>query len=82
MIDANFTSHVTVLLAIAARLREVGRGTIVVLVSGGSKAHARRTSSTAQPRPGSMPSAAGWLTRSTGPACECSWSGRASSLAG
>ena len=33
MIDANFTSHVTVLLAIAARLREVGRGTIVVLSS-------------------------------------------------
>jgi decaprenylphospho-beta-D-erythro-pentofuranosid-2-ulose 2-reductase len=33
MIDANFTSHVTVLLAIAARLRAVGRGTIVVLSS-------------------------------------------------
>ena len=33
MIDANFTSHVTVLLAIAARLREAGRGTIVVLSS-------------------------------------------------
>jgi decaprenylphospho-beta-D-erythro-pentofuranosid-2-ulose 2-reductase len=33
MIDTNFTSHVTVLLAMAGRLREAGRGTIVVLSS-------------------------------------------------
>ncbi|HSR84261.1 MAG TPA: SDR family NAD(P)-dependent oxidoreductase [Streptosporangiaceae bacterium] len=33
LIDTNFTSHVTVLLAIAARLRQAGRGTIVVLSS-------------------------------------------------
>jgi decaprenylphospho-beta-D-erythro-pentofuranosid-2-ulose 2-reductase len=33
LIDTNFTSHVAVLLAIAARLRPVGRGTIVVLSS-------------------------------------------------
>src|SRR5215469_11801847 len=33
LIDTNFTSHVAVLLAIAARLREAGRGTIVVLSS-------------------------------------------------
>ncbi len=33
MIDTNFTSHVTVLLGVAARLREAGRGTIVVLSS-------------------------------------------------
>jgi decaprenylphospho-beta-D-erythro-pentofuranosid-2-ulose 2-reductase len=33
MIDANFTGHVTTLLAIAARMRAQGRGTIVVLSS-------------------------------------------------
>lgn len=33
LIDTNFTSHVTVLLAIAERLRQAGRGTIVVLSS-------------------------------------------------
>ncbi|MDQ2812219.1 MAG: SDR family NAD(P)-dependent oxidoreductase [Actinomycetota bacterium] len=33
MIDANFTGHVTTLLAIAAHLRAQGRGTIVVLSS-------------------------------------------------
>jgi decaprenylphospho-beta-D-erythro-pentofuranosid-2-ulose 2-reductase len=33
LIDTNFTSHVTVLLEIAARLREAGRGTIIVLSS-------------------------------------------------
>jgi decaprenylphospho-beta-D-erythro-pentofuranosid-2-ulose 2-reductase len=33
LIDTNFTSHVTVLLEIAARLRQAGRGTIVVLSS-------------------------------------------------
>jgi decaprenylphospho-beta-D-erythro-pentofuranosid-2-ulose 2-reductase len=33
LIDTNFTSHVTVLLAIAERLRTAGRGTIVVLSS-------------------------------------------------
>jgi decaprenylphospho-beta-D-erythro-pentofuranosid-2-ulose 2-reductase len=33
LIDTNFTSHVAVLLAIAARLRKAGRGTIVVLSS-------------------------------------------------
>ncbi len=33
LIDTNFTSHVTVLLAVAARLREAGHGTIVVLSS-------------------------------------------------
>jgi len=33
LIDTNFTSHVTVLLAIAAGLRQAGRGTIVVLSS-------------------------------------------------
>ncbi len=33
LIDTNFTSHVTVLLAIASQLRHVGRGTIVVLSS-------------------------------------------------
>lgn len=33
LIDTNFTSHVAVLLAIAARLRQAGRGTIVVLSS-------------------------------------------------
>jgi decaprenylphospho-beta-D-erythro-pentofuranosid-2-ulose 2-reductase len=33
MIDTNFTSHVTALLAIAARLKEAGGGTIVVLSS-------------------------------------------------
>jgi decaprenylphospho-beta-D-erythro-pentofuranosid-2-ulose 2-reductase len=33
LIDTNFTSHVTVLLAIASQLRQVGRGTIVVLSS-------------------------------------------------
>jgi decaprenylphospho-beta-D-erythro-pentofuranosid-2-ulose 2-reductase len=33
MIDTNFTSHVTVLLAMAGRLREAGGGTIVVLSS-------------------------------------------------
>jgi len=33
LIDTNFTSHVTVLLAIAAQLRQAGRGTIVVLSS-------------------------------------------------
>jgi decaprenylphospho-beta-D-erythro-pentofuranosid-2-ulose 2-reductase len=33
LIDTNFTSHVSILLAIAARLREAGRGTIVVLSS-------------------------------------------------
>jgi decaprenylphospho-beta-D-erythro-pentofuranosid-2-ulose 2-reductase len=33
LIDTNFTSHVTVLLAIAAELRRSGRGTIVILSS-------------------------------------------------
>jgi decaprenylphospho-beta-D-erythro-pentofuranosid-2-ulose 2-reductase len=33
LIDTNFTSHVAVLLGIAARLRQAGRGTIVVLSS-------------------------------------------------
>jgi decaprenylphospho-beta-D-erythro-pentofuranosid-2-ulose 2-reductase len=33
LIDTNFTSHVSALLAIAARLRATGRGTIVVLSS-------------------------------------------------
>jgi len=33
LIDTNFTSHVTVLLAMAARLRQAGHGTIVVLSS-------------------------------------------------
>jgi len=33
LIDTNFTSHVTVLLETAARLRQAGRGTIVVLSS-------------------------------------------------
>jgi decaprenylphospho-beta-D-erythro-pentofuranosid-2-ulose 2-reductase len=33
LIDTNFTSHVTVLLAVAARLRAAGSGTIVVLSS-------------------------------------------------
>jgi len=33
LIDTNFTSHVTVLLEIAARMRQAGRGTIVVLSS-------------------------------------------------
>ncbi len=33
MIDANFTGHVTTLLAVAARMRAQGRGTIVVLSS-------------------------------------------------
>jgi decaprenylphospho-beta-D-erythro-pentofuranosid-2-ulose 2-reductase len=33
LIQANFTSHVTALLAIAARMREEGRGTIVILSS-------------------------------------------------
>jgi decaprenylphospho-beta-D-erythro-pentofuranosid-2-ulose 2-reductase len=33
LIDANFTGHVTTLLAIAARMRAQGRGTIVVLSS-------------------------------------------------
>ncbi len=33
LIDTNFTSHVTVLLGIAAQLRKTGRGTIVILSS-------------------------------------------------
>ena len=33
LIDTNFTSHATVLLAIAAQLRKAGRGTIVILSS-------------------------------------------------
>jgi decaprenylphospho-beta-D-erythro-pentofuranosid-2-ulose 2-reductase len=33
LIDTNFTSHVTVLLGIAAQLRKSGRGTIVILSS-------------------------------------------------
>jgi decaprenylphospho-beta-D-erythro-pentofuranosid-2-ulose 2-reductase len=33
LIETNFSSHVTVLLAIAAQLRQAGRGTIVVLSS-------------------------------------------------
>ncbi len=33
LIQANFSSHVTALLAIAARMREAGHGTIVILSS-------------------------------------------------
>jgi decaprenylphospho-beta-D-erythro-pentofuranosid-2-ulose 2-reductase len=33
LIDTNFTSHVTTLLAVAAQLRRAGRGTIVILSS-------------------------------------------------
>jgi decaprenylphospho-beta-D-erythro-pentofuranosid-2-ulose 2-reductase len=33
LIDTNFTSHVTVLLAVAAELRQAGRGVIVILSS-------------------------------------------------
>ena len=33
LIDTNFTSHVTTLLSVAARMRSAGRGTIVVLSS-------------------------------------------------
>jgi decaprenylphospho-beta-D-erythro-pentofuranosid-2-ulose 2-reductase len=59
MIETNFTGHVTSLLAIAGRMRACPRSR--------RSARARPTSSTARPRPGSIPLPAGWRTRCTAP---------------
>jgi len=82
MIDANFTGHVTTLLAIAARMRAQGRGTIVVLSSVAAVRPRRPISSTGRPRPAWMPSPGASPIRCTAAGSGCFWSGPGSSSAG
>ena len=75
LIETNFTGHVTTLLAAAARLRDQGHGTIVVLSSVAAVRPRKANFVYGAAKAGWTLSPAGCPTRCTAAACGCCWSG-------